>query len=75
MEDATRAREEYEKQMDLIKTQKEYEALDKEIKDASEKEQGFRREIRKSKKNWKKLVRKSKKGPGKSPWMRKSWRS
>jgi len=50
MEDSTHAREQYEKQMDLIKTQKEYEALDKEIKDASEKEQSFRREIQKEEK-------------------------
>jgi predicted nucleic acid-binding Zn-ribbon protein len=50
MEDATHSREEYEKQMDLIKTQKEYEALDKEIKDASEKEQSLRREIQKEQK-------------------------
>ena len=32
-------REKYEKQMDLIKTQREYEALDKEIRDSSLKEQ------------------------------------
>lgn len=49
--DATKAREDYEKQMDLIKTQKEYEALDKEIKDATEKEQSLRREIQKEEKD------------------------
>ena len=31
--------------MDAIKTQREYEALDKEIKDATEKEQGLRKEL------------------------------
>lgn len=45
LDDAERSRERYEKQMDLISTQKEYEALDKEIKDASEKEQQLRKEI------------------------------
>lgn len=50
MADASKVREDYEKQMDLIKTQKEYEALDKEIKDAGEKEQGLRKEIQKEEK-------------------------
>jgi predicted nucleic acid-binding Zn-ribbon protein len=45
MNEAEREREQYEKQMDLIKTQREYEALDKQIKDATEKEQEFRREL------------------------------
>ena len=49
--DAETERENYEKQMDLIKTQREYEALDKEIKDAIEKEQQFRKEILKEEKN------------------------
>lgn len=49
--DATKKREDYEKQMDLIKTQKEYEALDKEIKDSTEKEQSLRREIQKEEKD------------------------
>ncbi len=31
--------------MDVIKTQREYEALDKEIKDATEKEQNLRKEL------------------------------
>jgi len=44
---AERLREESEKRMDVINTQREYEALDKEIRDASEKEQRFRREIQK----------------------------
>jgi predicted nucleic acid-binding Zn-ribbon protein len=43
--DAEKQREDYEKQMDLIKTQREYEALDKEIKDATEKEQQLRKDI------------------------------
>jgi predicted nucleic acid-binding Zn-ribbon protein len=45
MQDAELEREKYERQMDLIKTQREYEALDKEIKDATEREQDFRREL------------------------------
>jgi predicted nucleic acid-binding Zn-ribbon protein len=40
-------REQYEGQMDAIKTQREYEALDKEIRDATEKEQGLRKELQK----------------------------
>lgn len=48
--DAELQREEYEKQMDLIKTQREYEALDKEIKDAIEKEQQLRKDILKEEK-------------------------
>lgn len=47
MNEAERLREESEKKMDVITTQREYEALDKEIRDASEKEQRFRREIQK----------------------------
>jgi len=47
MTEAERIREESEKKMDVITTQREYEALDKEIRDASEKEQRFRREIQK----------------------------
>jgi predicted nucleic acid-binding Zn-ribbon protein len=38
-------REKSEKNMDSISTQREYEALDKEIRDASEKEQQFRKEL------------------------------
>lgn len=45
MTDAERRREETEKRMDEIKTQREYEALDKEIRDADEKERRFRRDI------------------------------
>ena len=47
MVEAERLREESETKMDVITTQREYEALDKEIRDASEREQGFRREIQK----------------------------
>ncbi|MEI8092908.1 MAG: C4-type zinc ribbon domain-containing protein [Spirochaetales bacterium] len=45
LSDATKKREDFEKQMDLIKTQKEYEALDKEIREATEKEQSLRKDI------------------------------
>ena len=38
-------REKFEKQMDLIQTQREYEALDKEISDAGEREQELRRSL------------------------------
>jgi predicted nucleic acid-binding Zn-ribbon protein len=38
-------REGYEKQMDIIQTQREYEVLDKEIKDATEREQTLRKDI------------------------------
>ena len=41
--------------MDLIKTQREYEALDKEIKDAIEKEQQFRKDILKEEKTCEEL--------------------
>ena len=43
--EAETAREKAEKNMDLISTQREYEALDKEIRDASEKEQQYRKEL------------------------------
>jgi uncharacterized protein len=42
---AEREREQYEQQMDLIKTQREYEALDKEIREASEREQTLRKDL------------------------------
>ena len=50
MEGAERDREKYESQMDVIKTQREYEALDKEIRDASEREQLFRKDLQKEEK-------------------------
>ncbi|MDR2305127.1 MAG: C4-type zinc ribbon domain-containing protein [Treponema sp.] len=40
-------REKAEKHMDAISTQREYEALDKEIRDAAEKEQQYRKELQK----------------------------
>jgi len=39
------SREKSEKNMDMVSTQREYEALDKEIKDASEKEQQYRKDL------------------------------
>ena len=43
--EAESAREKSEKHMDAISTQREYEALDKEIRDASEKEQQYRKDL------------------------------
>jgi predicted nucleic acid-binding Zn-ribbon protein len=43
--DAEHAREGAEKNMDSINTQREYEALDKEIRDATEREQQFRKDL------------------------------
>jgi predicted nucleic acid-binding Zn-ribbon protein len=43
--EAERSREQAEKNMDVISTQREYEALDKEIRDASEKEQQYRKDL------------------------------
>ncbi|GHV89136.1 hypothetical protein AGMMS50267_14960 [Spirochaetia bacterium] len=43
--DAEHAREGAEKNMDVINTQREYEALDKEIRDAAEREQQFRKDV------------------------------
>ncbi|MDR1574732.1 MAG: C4-type zinc ribbon domain-containing protein [Treponema sp.] len=43
--EAESMREKSEKNMDVINTQREYEALDKEIRDASEKEQQYRKEL------------------------------
>jgi predicted nucleic acid-binding Zn-ribbon protein len=40
-------REKAEKNMDVISTQREYEALDKEIREAAEKEQQYRKELQK----------------------------
>jgi len=45
LNEAESMREKSEKNMDLISTQREYEALDKEIRDASEKEQQYRKEL------------------------------
>ncbi|MBI9099578.1 MAG: nucleic acid-binding protein [Spirochaetaceae bacterium] len=49
--EAEKLREDSEKKMDVISTQREYEALEKEIKSATEKEQFFRREIQKEERN------------------------
>ena len=43
--EAESTREKSEKNMDVVNTQREYEALDKEIKDASEKEQQYRKDL------------------------------
>ncbi|MDR2257748.1 MAG: C4-type zinc ribbon domain-containing protein, partial [Treponema sp.] len=43
--DAESTREKAEKNMDAISTQREYEALDKEIRDATEKEQQYRKDL------------------------------
>ncbi|MDR2501106.1 MAG: C4-type zinc ribbon domain-containing protein [Treponema sp.] len=45
--EAETAREQAEMKMDAITTQREYEALDKEIRDAAEKEQQYRKELQK----------------------------
>ena len=49
--EADAAREKSEKGMDSITTHREYEALDKEIRDATEKEQTIRKELQKEGKN------------------------
>jgi predicted nucleic acid-binding Zn-ribbon protein len=43
--EAEHQREAFEKQMDQIQTQREYEALDKEIRDSGEREQDLRRDL------------------------------
>lgn len=45
LDEAEQARENYEKQMELISTQREFEALEKEIKDASAHEQSLRKSL------------------------------
>jgi len=45
LSEAEREREDYEKQMDIITTQREYEALDKQIKSSTEKGQQYRKDI------------------------------
>ena len=54
--DAETERENYEKQMDQIQTQREYEALDKEIKTATEKEQQLRKDILREEKRQEELL-------------------
>jgi len=48
--EAESAREKSEKNMDSVATQREYEALDKEIHDASEKEQQYRKDLQQKEK-------------------------
>lgn len=55
LEEAEREREGYERQMDLIKTQREYEALDKEIREAGEREQELRKELQREEKNYQEM--------------------
>ncbi len=50
MTDAESEREKYEEQIVNISTQREYEALVKEIRDASEREQNFRKELQREQK-------------------------
>src|SRR6056297_3467480 len=45
LQEAESDREKYESQMDQISTAREYDALEKEIRDASEREQQFRRDL------------------------------
>jgi predicted nucleic acid-binding Zn-ribbon protein len=45
LQEAESSRERAEKNMDSISTQREYEALDKEIRDATEKEQQYRKDL------------------------------
>jgi uncharacterized protein len=54
--DAEIQKDKYEQQMDLVKTQREYEALDKEIKTSSDKEQELRRQLQKEEKNCEEMV-------------------
>jgi len=56
MKEAEHDREQYEKQMDLVKTQREYEALDREIREASEREQQFRKELQREEKAFEEMV-------------------
>jgi predicted nucleic acid-binding Zn-ribbon protein len=49
--EAESSRERAEKNMDSISTQREYEALDKEIRDASEKEQQYRKDLQREDRN------------------------
>lgn len=49
-------KDKYEQQMDMVKTQREYEALDKEIKTSGEKEQDMRRLVQKEEKNCEEMV-------------------
>jgi predicted nucleic acid-binding Zn-ribbon protein len=57
MVDAEMERDKYEQQMDVIKTQREYEALDKEIKTAAEKEVELRRNLQKEEKALEEMIK------------------
>jgi predicted nucleic acid-binding Zn-ribbon protein len=56
LEDAEIQKDKYEQQMDLVKTQREYEALDKEIKTSADREQELRRQLQKEEKNCEEMV-------------------
>jgi hypothetical protein len=56
LHEAERLREDSEKKMDMISTQREYESLDKEIKDAAEKEQKLRWDIQKEEKKYQEMT-------------------
>ncbi|HUW41222.1 MAG TPA: C4-type zinc ribbon domain-containing protein [Rectinemataceae bacterium] len=49
--EAEASRENAEKQMDSISTQREYEALNKEIRDATDREHGFRKDLQREERN------------------------
>jgi uncharacterized protein len=51
LQEAEFDREKYESQMDQITTAREYDALEKEIRDASEREQQYRRELQREEKD------------------------
>ncbi len=53
--EAESAREKSEKAMDTISTQREYEALDKEIRDASEREQAVRKDLQREERSFQEL--------------------
>lgn len=52
LQEAEMARERAEQQMDGITTQREYEAINKEIRDATEKEQSLRKDIQQEERNF-----------------------
>ena len=56
MIEAEMERDKYEQQMDHVKTQREYEALDKEIKTAAEKESDLRNQLQKEEKILEEMV-------------------
>ncbi|MDA3948941.1 MAG: nucleic acid-binding protein, partial [Spirochaeta sp.] len=51
LQEAESDREKYESQMDQISTAREYDALEKEIRDASDREQQFRRDLQREEKD------------------------